>query len=57
MASVKQDVKGIRYHGERSAMFRKVSQSEHIFDFNAMWDEPPRFLERNAKDSSVLMEE
>ena len=38
-------------------LFRRVSQSEHIFDLNEMWEELLTFLERNAKDSSFLMAE
>ena len=35
-------------------LLRRVSQSEHIFDLNEMWEELLTFLERNAKDSPFL---
>ena len=68
MSSVKQDVNEIVFSARTRALgvmeklvtgplFKSVSQSEHIFDLNEMWEELLTFLERNAKNSSFLMAE
>ena len=38
-------------------LFKKVRQSEHIFDLHIMWEKSLTFLKRNTKDSSLLMTE
>ena len=68
MSSVKQDVNEIVFSASTRALgvmeklvtgplFKSVSQSEHIFDLNEMWEELLTFLERNAKNSCFLMAE
>ena len=68
MSSVKQDVNeivfsvstrtlGIMEKLVTGPLFRRLSQSAHIFDLNEMWEELLTFLERNAKESSFLMAE
>ena len=68
MSSVKQDVNeivfsvstrtlGIMEKLVTGPLFRRLSQSTHIFDLNEMWQELLTFLERNAKESSFLMAE
>ena len=65
MSTVKQDVNEILFSAGTRALgtmeklvtgplLRRVSQSEHIFDLNEMWEELLTFLERNAKDSPFL---
>ena len=66
MSSAKQDVNEIVFSASARALgimeklltwplFRRVSQSEHIFDLHEMCEELLTFLERNAKDSSLLI--
>ena len=66
MSSAKQDINEIVFSANTRALgiieklvtwplFRRVSQSEHIFDLHEMWEQLLTFLERNAKDSSLLM--
>ena len=68
ISSVKQDANEIVFSASTRALgimeklvtgplFRRVSQSEHIFDLNEIWEELLTFLERNAKDPSFLMAE
>ena len=66
MSSAKQDINEIVFSASTRALgiieklvtwplFRRVSQSEHIFDLHEMCEELLTFLERNAKDSSLLI--
>ena len=38
-------------------LFKRVSQSEHMFDLNVVREDLLSFLERNVEDSSFLMAE
>ena len=68
MSTVKHDVNGIVFSAGTVALgimeklvtgplSRRVSQPEHVFYLNEMWEKLLKFLERNAKDSSFLMAE